>query len=225
MAHTERLSKLLGDLEAYRIANWDPDALKVNIDQRRTLVQTADPGNFIKVGDAIAPFELNEVDGGVITLDSLTANGPAVLVFFRFAGCPTCNIVLPYYQRQLYPTLEQWGVPLVAISPQRADRLVEIKRQHDLRFSVATDTGNSLGRRFGILYSYDEPSRKAAIEKGAPIGDVTGTGTWELPMPSVIVVDSSKKVRYVDVNPDWLVRTEAEPVLDAVSALTAVSAS
>jgi peroxiredoxin len=220
----ERLSKLLGDLEAYRVANWDPEALKINVEQRRTLVEAAGRADFIRAGDTVQPFELNEVDGGVVTLDTLIANGPAVLVFFRFAGCPTCNIVLPYYQRQLHPTLESWGVPLVAISPQRGDRLAEIKRQHDLKFAVATDAGNNLGRRFGILYAYDEPSRKAAIEKGAPIGEVTGTGTWELPQPAVIVIDASRKVRYVDVSPDWLVRTEAEPVLDAVRALTSVSA-
>lgn len=224
MAHAEQLSKLLGDLEAFRIANWDPEALRVNVEQRRTLVETAGRTDFIKAGDTVGPFELNEVDGGVITLDKLTANGPAVLVFFRFAGCPTCNIVLPHYQRQLYPTLEAWGVPLVAISPQRADRLAEIKRQHELGFAVATDADNTLGRRFGILYSYDEPSRKAAIEKGAPIGEVTGTGTWELPMPTIVVVDASRKVRYVDVSPDWLVRTEAEPILEAVRTLIPVSA-
>ncbi len=225
MAQTEQLSKLLGDLEAFRVANWEPEALRVNVEQRRTLVETARGADVIKVGDTVGPFELHEVDGGTITLAGLTASGPAVLVFFRFAGCPTCNIVLPHYQRRLYPALEAWGVPLVAISPQRGDRLAEIKRQHDLRFAVATDAGNDLGRRFGILYSYDEPSRKAAIEKGAPIGDVTGTGTWELPMPTVIVIDAAHKVRYVDVSPDWLVRTEADPILDAVRALVPVPAS
>ena len=222
MVQIELLSKLLGDLHAHRVATWDPEALRINVEQRRTLIQNADRARFIQVGDTVEPFELNEVDGGVITLDELTATGPAVLIFFRFAGCPTCNIVLPHYQRQLYPALERWGVPIVAISPQRTDRLAEIKRVHDLRFPVATDAGNNLGRRFGILYSYDEPSRQAAIEKGAPIGDVTGTGTWELPMPTIVVIDANHKARYVDVCPDWLVRTEVQPVLDAVRALLSV---
>src|SRR5690349_1969163 len=125
MSEHESLSRLLGELEAYRIANWAPEALKVNVEQRRTLVETADRKSFIGVGHTIGNFALTEVDGDVLTLDRLTAGGPAVLIFFRFEGCPTCNIVLPYYQRQLYPALERWGVPLVAISPQRSDRLVE----------------------------------------------------------------------------------------------------
>jgi hypothetical protein len=38
-------------------------------------------------------------------------------------------------------------------------------------------------------------------------------------MPTAIVVDRARVVRFVDVAPDWLVRTEAEPIIDAVRAI------
>jgi hypothetical protein len=38
-------------------------------------------------------------------------------------------------------------------------------------------------------------------------------------MPTVIVIDQKRVVRFADVHPDWLLRTEAEPILEAVSAL------
>ncbi len=100
--------------------------------------------------------------------------------------------------------------PCYLLSPQVAEKLAEIKRKHDLAFLVAADRDNRLGRRFGILYSYDEASRRSSLESGAPIGEVAGTGAWELPMPSVIVLDRSGTVRFADVSPDWLVRTEPE---------------
>ena len=94
--------------------------------------------------------------------------------------------------------------------------------QHcDLEFAVGSDLANELGRRFGILYSFDEPSREAALARHNPIGDVTGTGTWELPKPAVLVIDRDRVVRFVEVSPDWLVRTEAGPIIEAVKALTA----
>ena len=146
-----------------------------------------------------------------------------MLIFFRFATCPACNIALPYYARNLWPRLKALGASLTAVSPQVPERLVEIKRRHDLPFNVASDLGNALGRHFGVLYEFDEASKASARAKGGFIGDTTGTGTWELPMPTVVVIDRRGVVAFVDVSPDWLVRTEAEPILEGGGNARAVS--
>lgn len=217
MPSNERsLNQQFADLHAHRVATMNPADLKINVDQRRRLVEASDRSRFVKAGDVVAPFELSEVDGDTLTLDGLTVDGPLVLIFFRFANCPACNIALPYYNRHLAPKLAALGVRLVGVSPQIPERLVEIKRRHGLDYSIATDTGNRLARRFGILYAFDEPSRQAALAKGTFIGDVTGTGTWELPMPAVVLIDRRHIVRFAEVSPDWLVRTEAETILEAI---------
>jgi peroxiredoxin len=205
-----------------------PGELQINVNQRRLLEETADRSAFVKVGDVLEAFNLPEVDGGLVTLDGdplhgILANGPAVLIFFRFASCPACNIALPYYQRQLIPELLELGVTFVAISPQVPERLVEIKRRHSFNFPVACDIGNALARKLGILYSYDQPSRELALSKGVDMGELTGTGTWELPMPTVILVDRDRTVLFADLSPDWLVRTEAETILDSVRKLVGVA--
>jgi len=218
---SESLNSLLADLHAQRLSTWEPEALQVNIDQRKRLVNEAQTEQYVQVGDTLLPFTLLKVEGGNLNSDELLAKGPAVLIFFRFAGCPACNIALPYYQRRLYPRLQAMGVPLVAISPQVRERLIEIKTRHNLALQVASDPENQLGRRLGILYSFDEPSRNVALAKGASIGEITGTGTWELPQPAVVVIDSDGTVAFAEVSPDWLVRTEAEPVIQAVEKLLA----
>jgi peroxiredoxin len=218
------LNQQLADLHTERVRTWDPAVLKINIDQRQTLVETADPAAWVKAGDAVDPFVLKDVEGGDLTLESLTAKGPAVLVFFRFAGCPACNIALPYYEKALAPALRDVGATLVAVSPQVPERLGEIRQRHDLSFKVASDIGNALGRRFGILYTADEASQAAQRAKGGFIGDTTGTGTWELPQPAVVVIGHDRIVRFVDVSPDWLVRTQADPVIAAVRDITLVPA-
>lgn len=197
------------------------EKLRINVDQRRLLVETAHRSGFIRAGDRVSPFTLTEVDCGTLTLATLLESGPAVLIFFRFAGCPACNVALPYYNLHLAPKLEQLGVTLVGVSPQIPEKLREIKARHQLSFAIATDPANALGRRFGILYTSDEPSRRAAIESGNPIGETTGTGTWELPMPAVVVIDTTATVRFADVSPDWLVRTEPKPIIEAVETICA----
>ncbi|VVQ03834.1 hypothetical protein PS914_04334 [Pseudomonas fluorescens] len=216
---SESLNRLLANLHAERVASWEPAALQVNIDQRQRLVDEARVDDFVRAGDSLEPFTLLKVEGGSLSRDELLANGPAVLIFFRFAGCPACNIALPYYQRRLYPHLQALGVPLVAVSPQVPEKLVAIKTRHNLGLQVASDPDNSLGRRLGILYSFDEASRKAALAKGKGIGETTGTGTWELPQPTVVVIARDGTVVFAEVSPDWLVRTEADPVLRAVEQL------
>ena len=216
---SESLNQLLADLHAQRVATWEPAALQINIDQRQRLVNEARTEDFVRAGDTLEPFTLLKVGGGSLSRDQLLAKGPAVLIFFRFAGCPACNIALPYYQRQLYAPLRALGVPLVAVSPQVPERLVEIKTRHNLELQVASDPDNQLGRRLGILYSFDEASRNAALAKGNSIGETTGTGTWELPQPTVVVISRDATVAFAEVSPDWLVRTEAAPILRAVEHL------
>jgi peroxiredoxin len=223
--NTESLNQLLANLHAERVATWRPEALRVNIEQRQLLIEAENPDDYIKVGEVIETFSVPSVDGKVIALDALVARGPVVVVFFRFAGCPACNIALPYYQHALWPALRELGATLLALSPQVPDKLLAIKQKHGLEFLVGSDLDNELGRRFGILYSYDEPSKRAALSRNAHIGDVTGTGTWELPKPTALVIGADRVVRFVDVSPDWLVRTEAGPIIEAVRALTAAHAA
>lgn len=217
---TESLKTLLGNLHAERVATWKPEDLQPNIDQRRELVEAFDPAKVVAVGDTLEDVALIDVEGGAFTLDDLVARGPAVLIFFRFAGCPACNIALPYYQRNLWPALEAAGVRLVAISPQVPERLGEIRTRQGLGFTVASDAGNGFARSLGITFETNAASRAYAIAKGALLPDTIGTGTWELPQPTVIVVDQDRVVRFVDVTPDWMARTEAGPILRAVQALT-----
>src|ERR1700722_13156131 len=130
----ESLRQLLADLHAHRVATWRPETLQVNIDQRRRLVEGADRAAFVKVGDRIESFSVPEVRGNIVELDSVLEKGPVVVIFFRFAGCPACNIALPYYQRQLLPHLRALGATLLALSPQIPDRLLDIRQRHGLDF-------------------------------------------------------------------------------------------
>jgi peroxiredoxin len=162
------------------------------------------------------------VDGGTVSLSESLRHGPLVLVFFRFAGCPACNLTLPNYQRELFPSLAALGANLVAVSPQVPERLREIKDRHALSFFVASDTGNALAHRFGIAFTSNAESQAYAIARGINMPETIGTGTWELPMPAAFVIDTNRVVRFAKVSPDWLVRAEADEILAAVREVVGV---
>ena len=202
-------------LHAERERTWPAAQLKKNIDTRAGLVADYDPARHIAAGAALPNFELKDVEGKTLTRDSLPPAG-AVFVFFRFAGCPACNIALPYYQRTLWPTLKAQGIALIAVSPQVPERLVEIKTRHHLDFIVASDTDNRFGAALGITF---EPAEKPETPPAGWIGEVAGTHSWVLPQPTVLVVDGQGKVQFVEVSPDWLKRTESDAILAALPAL------
>jgi peroxiredoxin len=209
-------------LHAEREQSWDPEKLQRNIDQRRALVAAFDPAGIVQVGDQLEAFTLEFANGDPIDLDALTSEGPVALVFFRFAGCPACNIALPHYDSDLRPALEAAGVRLVAVSPHLPEKgLDEIGTRHNLSFQLAADRGNALARRLGIAFvPHDNPPVPSNDDSW--LGALTGTGSWELPQPAIIIIDSDRIVRFVDVSPDWLRRTEAAQVLEALDELAVV---
>jgi peroxiredoxin len=222
---TETVTGLLADLHSHRLVTMDPADLQINIDQRELLEATAQRHAFVQVGDVLAPWQAAEVRGGTVDLDELLESGPVVLIFFRFEGCPACNIALPHYQRSLYPALASLGATLVAVSPQVPERLVAIKDRFGFEFPVASDTDNGLARQLGIAFTSSEASRQHAQAKGSDLGATLGTGNWELPMPTAVVVGPGRVVHFADVHPDWMIRTEAGPIVDAVAALVSAPAA
>ena len=72
-------------------------------------------------------------------------------------------------------------------------------------FPVASDPGDKLGRRLGINFRSDGPPSAVAIELGVE----------ELVHPTVVILDTDHVVRFIDVTPNWMARTEAGPVIEA----------
>lgn len=206
----DSLKAQFATLQAERERSWSPAQLAGNARQREQLVERFDPALIAQPGDVLPPLDLVDVEGGPISLDDLTAHSPAVLVFFRFAGCPACNLALPHYNRALFPTLRDRGIPLVAISPQVPDRLRDIKDRHALALRVASDPDNGLARELGVSF---EPDDRPSPPPAGYIGDVTGTGTWELPQPTVLAIGPGRTVIGLIVSPDWLERPEVEEIL------------
>jgi len=203
-------------VEAERRRTWSPEALAVNIAQREALVRAQPETTHVKAGDVLSPHVLLNAEGTTISLDDLTSSGPAVLVFFRFAGCPACNIALPYYAETLAPVLKAAGIPLVAVSSQPFPELDSIRTRNDLPFPVLNDPELTLSRALGITYLFDEAAQEAAISKGGRSETLNGTSSWELPKPTVLVLSPGRVVSFIDISPDWMRRTETPAILKAL---------
>lgn len=204
------LEQRFAELQAERERSWAPEQLAKNAGQRATLVKRFDPSAIAQTGDILPDVRLIDQDGAAVSLSTLVANGPAVLVFFRFGGCPACNIALPYYDETLALPLTLAGIPLLAVSAQTpVDR--SIIDRHNLSFPVTADPGYELARALNITFFPDD---QPEVAPGQPwIGATLGTQSYEIDQPAVLIVNPDLSVRRLWVSPDWLARTEAEDVL------------
>lgn len=212
----DSLAARFSALHAQRERDWSPEQLANNIAARARLVGAYDPRRHVQTGEIVEDFTLVGEAGKPIHRDDLIARGPAVLIFYRYGGCPACNIALPWYDRHLFAPLAAAGIPLVAVSPQTVVDPA-LRARHDLSLLLASDPDNKLGNRLGITF---EPEEKPEIKPGDSwIGSIAGTNSWALPQPTLLILDRKARVRLVAVSPDWLDRPEPDVVLAALPEL------
>ena len=157
--------------------------------------------------------------GETLSLPDALAGGFGVVLFYRGAWCPYCNIALSAYQDQLLPQLTERGIRLLAISPQKPDGSLTMQQKHSLAFTVVSDPGNTIAGRLGILTQPSDEARAAQLELGLDLTTVNADGTVALPMPATVILDASHTVRWIDVHPDYSTRTEPRQVIDALDHL------
>ncbi len=178
------------------------------------------PANAVAVGDVVSDFTLPDATGKRVSLSDLVAGGPAVVVFYRGGWCPYCNLALHQYQSELVPRLADYGATLAAISPQKPDESLTTAEKHDLRFAVLSDAGAGVARQLGIAFQPAEDVLEAQRALGLDIRDGNADGSPELPMPTVLVIDSDRTVRFADVQVDYTSRTEVSDILAALDELS-----
>ena len=174
------------------------------------------PANLMTAGSAFPDGDLLDAHGQPTSLKQTLNSQTGVIVFYRGAWCPYCNLALKIYQKDLLPELNKLGVKLVAISPQRADGSMTMKDKNDLDFAVLSDPGNQIAEQLGIIII--PPAKVQAAQKsfGLDLTAVNADHSAFLPMPTVAIVDHGGTLVWIDVHPNYKTRTEPGDVLEAI---------
>ena len=197
------------------------DVIAVFDAERDDLNAAGVPAGVARPGTPVPDADLLDVHGDATTLAAARAGRPAVLVFYRGAWCPYCNIALRAYQQELVPALDERGVALIAVSPQRPDGSLSMQEANDLAFAVLSDPGNALAAGLGILTAPSAAAVAAQGKLGLDVAEVNADGTRTLPMPTAVVVDAAGVIGWIDVHPDYTTRSDVGQILAAVDAVIA----
>jgi peroxiredoxin len=188
--------------------------------EQADLIAEGVPAAAVTVGSVAPDAILLDTEGADVRLYDAIGDSAAVVVFYRGAWCPYCNIALKHYGQELLPALRERGIALVAISPQTPEGSDTIARNGELDFTVLSDPSNRLTRELGILTEPSAAARSAHTDLGFDVADSNADHTGDIPFPTVLVIDGGRVVRFADVHVDYTSRTEVPTILEAVDALS-----
>jgi len=171
----------------------------------------------VKVGDEIPAFSLPDALGNPVSSGELLTRGPLVVVFYRGAWCPYCNLELKALQDNL-SEIRSLGAQLVAISPMTPDNSLSLAEKHGLDFSVLSDRGLRVASEFRLVYSLPLELRSFFQKAGIDLTMYNGDGSWKLPMPATYVTDHDGIV-VSRVSADWRDRLDPLEVIAALQKL------
>lgn len=174
---------------------------------------SSSPVSPLGVGAPIPAVEIRTVEGRTVNLRSLLAGRPALLVFYRGGWCPYCNRHLADLQ-SVESELGALGVRVIAISPDRPEKLRETKAGQNLGYDLLSDSQARAIRAFGLAFQM-QPERVTRYRRqyGIDIEADSGATHHLLPVPAVYLVNADGIVIYRHYNHDYRSRINGKEVL------------
>lgn len=111
--------------------------------------------------------------------------------------------------------LASLGFPVIAISPDRPENLIQSLEVKDLGYALLSDSDLDAARAFGIAFQVDDATLEAYRGYGIDLEAASGRPHHQLPVPSVFLVEEGGTIRWVYSNPDYEVRPENAALLEA----------
>ena len=169
----------------------------------------------LEVGDKLPSGTVFAGNGERVEIKNLLAQKPTVLIFYRGGWCPFCNRHLSAIV-DIIPELDQMGVQLVAISPDRYQILNAKKKLSDLPYQLLSDSSMEWTRKLGIAFQVpDALVGKYKKSHNIDLEADSGETHHLLPHPSVFVADKDGVIQFSHVNENYRVRLEPEKILEA----------
>lgn len=93
--------------------------------------------------------------------------------------------------------------------------------QYQLGFPLLCDPGNQLAAQFGLSYALAPELHNIYKKFGLDVPRYNGDNSWQIPMPSCIIIDRNGVIRETEIHLDHSTRTAPEKTIVLLKELTA----
>jgi peroxiredoxin len=179
--------------------------------ERLRMMQLAE--SSLQTGDTLPDLALPDTTGQIHTGEELTSRGPLVLVFFRGAWCPYCDVAFGQVEAAR-PEIENAGALLVGVCPDRPDVLHQSAIvERGARYLLLTDPGGDFARLCGLRWEASEDHVAFLKRISVDLPTRHDDTSWTLPIPASYIVDRQGVVRFAYANADWGQRAAPEAIV------------
>jgi peroxiredoxin len=182
--------------------------------QENPVPLTAQEVHPLAVGDTAPDGTLSMINGKNIGFRTLIAKKASVIIFYRGGWCPFCNMQMDQLVK-IQPELKKLGYQVLAISPDKPEKLKESLKKHHINYTLLSDRTMEITRKFGLAYKVSQEIQGKMQSKGISLDSSTGNSLHMLPVPAAYVVDKNGIIRFVYFNADIKVRVNPEDLLSA----------
>jgi len=106
----------------------------------------------LKIGDNAIPFSAQTIEGRTISLQDFSGK-PLLLMFYRYASCPMCNLRIRDFT-QHYPRLHERGLEVVAFFHSPAQNIRANAGKRPIPFHLVPDPKFKVYQSYGIETSW-----------------------------------------------------------------------
>ncbi len=177
--------------------------------------------NALNVGTKIPSFTLLNEKNEQISSESLLKEGNIVLVFYRGAWCPYCNLYLRSLQKSLGDITKNGG-KLVAVSVENPDTTLTVLQKNDLKFTVLSDKKLEVARKFGIVFQLPADTNEKYKDYGIDLVKQNETATPELPLSATYIIKHDGEIVYAFLDPDYTKRAEPGVIIENLKKLNPI---
>jgi peroxiredoxin len=160
------------------------------------------PASVLSVGAALPDFPLTALDGSTVSSSVLTAQ-PHVILFYRGNWCPFCMVQVKEIAAQ-YRELDERGVAVALISPQRSADTAELATRFDVPMAFYVDEGGVAAAMLDLTQA-----------GGTPV--IYGVGTnGDTVVPTVVITNATGTVVWLEHADNHRIRPEPSTFLEVL---------
>ncbi len=210
---------LLTALSLLILTGWacQPTPQTDNRESSSDYAMQASDVNPVLTGTRIPDVTLRNVEGDTVRLRDKVSEKPTVLVFYRGGWCPYCNRHMAELQ-QAEQKITEMGYQILAVSADRPEKLRESVNEHDLEYTLLSDSPMEASKAFGLAFKVDDATVKRYKENGIDLEGDSGYDHHLLPVPAVYILDTEGNIKFQYVNPDYRTRIKSKVLLAAAEA-------
>lgn len=170
----------------------------------------------IENGTDVTGLTIQTAEGKDLSLDTLFADEPLMLIFYRGGWCPFCNAQIRELA-QRYSEFEEVGVEIAVISVDKPDASTLTKSAYNVPFPVLSDQDLIAHEAFNVVFEVSKEEAKQIMERrGRDLTEWSGRDHLSYAVASSFLIGTDGEVKWSTVVEDFRSRPTPEQLLEAI---------